>query len=1150
MSGKWKRLQGDCPICNGARRDCRESIESKLVFCHDEQAAPAGYVYLKSDGWGFGIWQRVEDATRQQSSPSYERERQAEALRLKREREYQEKIASQLSPEERDRFARLLLDELTLDPQDLSDLVQRGLTLSQIEADGYRSVESWQRVSAALPPNFPGVNRFGNLAVKQAGYLCPVRDVEGLLVGFQIRRRDPAEGRYGWLSSKDSPVHLNGELPVGVYSPEESTGDAIWLCEGTGAKPSLTRYRYHVPVVGAAGGGFASSPKTTGQTLEALSARYQTKKIVIVPDSGDVQNQHVVSRWIEVYKLLSQLGFEVSFLWWGQISKGEDIDEIPIERSSEFKQISLNGFLAIASEYGGASQEKENKQQAIQQLENLQAELDNARYKELSSLSYPPFLEIDTPNLDFESLTLEPGAIYIVSSAKGTGKTNALIPIVPKFQNVYAWFSRVALGREESSKIGLTWKDGLTSYSGSLKVGFCSNSAHQFNPRNLQQKGLLLVDEADQVFDHNFGDTCNKNGSRPLILSALKAHIDAAVAGGGMGLFMSADITDRDVEYIQALAPAGCPVRLIVNRYQPPRGKLYFDESTTPDALVDRLIQKLEAGEPCFLVDDIKDGVRGCKSITELVLRLHPEWASEIVEINSETSGREDVAFFIENINRESEKVRLISCSPSVVSGISIENGRFNQGVFAFMNGVLTISQASQAIARVRGASEINVWAARRGLIFAANRSADPEEIRSWYQRNYAANCRHLLSFNAQYNPMIEEWDSPHFALFCKNAAYRNGCMLSFRERFKERLIEEGYQVELSLLGTDEAVQAIKAGLQESWHDLELAKARQIAAAEILEDASLNRLLQASDTLTPDQQLDVEKTLLLKRFGQELIEATRFEHRTGESLDGFAAMHLKNHRGQYHRSLEAFYLLVAPDAEAISKDLAIEERQLNQAQSRFAGDIKWNTRRKKAREFLGLTSFFEHDRWFEPKDYKDLVQRARSKAADIKDVLNLSIYKLANGQIFTELMQQVGLSLEAEYVRPGDGSEPYRQRRISDESWQAAQMYVRYRESLKAVREESESAAAIAPSKLAIAATLADHPPDVFSNEAREGGDQETPALVDTLVSAMTVGRDAVLSAWKSWQPDRRAEILSGLQEGIIERLLEFVPDLFLWCSG
>ena len=1102
-----------------------------------------GYIYLKSDGWGFGIWQRVEDATRQQSSPSYERERQAEALRLKREREYQEKIAAQLSSEERDRFGRLLLDELTLDPQDLADLVQRGLTLSQIEADGYRSVESWQRVKTALPPNFPGVNRFGNLAVKQAGYLCPVRDVEGLLVGFQIRRRDPAEGRYGWLSSKDSPVHLNGELPVGVYSPEESTGDAIWLCEGTGAKPSLTRYRYNVPVVGAAGGGFASSPKTTEQTLEALSARYQTKKIVIVPDSGDVQNPHVVSRWIEVYKLLSQIGFAVSFLWWGQISKGEDIDEIPVERSSEFKQISLNDFLAIASEYGGASQEKENKQQAIQQLENLQAELDNARYKKLSSLSYPPFLEIDTPNLDFESLTLEPGAIYIVSSAKGTGKTNALIPIVPEFQNVYAWFSRVALGREESSKIGLTWKDGLTSYSGSLKVGFCSNSAHQFNPRNLQQKGLLLVDEADQVFDHNFGDTCNKNGSRPLILSALKAHIDAAVAGGGMGLFMSADITDRDVEYIQALAPAGCPVRLIVNRYQPPRGKLYFDESTTPDALVDRLIQKLEAGEPCFLVDDIKDGVRGCKSITELVLRLHPEWASEIVEINSETSGREDVAFFIENINRESEKVRLISCSPSVVSGISIENGRFNQGVFAFMNGVLTISQASQAIARVRGASEINVWAARRGLIFEANRSADPEEIRAWYQRNYTANCRHLLSFNAAYNPMIEEWDSPHFALFCKNAAYRNACMLDFRERFKERLIEEGYPVEVSFFGENKA---IKAGLQASWYDLELVKAKQVAAAEILDETTLNRLLSGSEVLTPVQQLEVEKTLLLKRFGQELIEATKIQHRSGEELTGFAAMHLKNQQGHYHRALEAFYLLLAPDVEAIAKDLAIEERQLHEAQLRFAGDARWNTRKKKAREFLGLASFFKPDRWFDPKDYEELVQRARSKAADIKDVLNLSIYKLEDGQIFPELMRQVGLSVESKYVRPDNGTQPYRQRKITDESWQAVQMYVSYRESLKSIREEalSQQQGAAVPSP------VSDHPPDNFSKEARRGGDQETLDLADTLVTAMQAGKDAVLSAWETWKPDRRAEVLSELQETVLERLLGFIPDLFLWCSG
>ena len=101
-------------------------------------------------------------------------------------------------------------------------------------------------------------------------------------------------------------------------------------------------------------------------------------------------------------------------------------------------------------------------------------------------------------------------------------------------------------------------------------------------------------------------------------------------------------------------------------------------------------------------------------------------------------------------------------------------------------------------------------------------------------------------------------------------------------------------------------------------------KAKQVAAAEILDETTLNRLLSGSEVLTPVQQLEVEKTLLLKRFGQALIEVTKIQHRSGEELTGFAAMHLKNQQGHYHRALEAFYLLLAPDVEAIAKDLAIE----------------------------------------------------------------------------------------------------------------------------------------------------------------------------------------------------------------------------------
>jgi hypothetical protein len=695
-------------------------------------------------------------------------------------------------------------------------------------------------------------------------------------------------------------------------------------------------------------------------------------------------------------------------------------------------------------------------------------------YKELTLLTEKPWKEINTPKLDLSSLDLQPGAIYVVSSAKGTSKTNSLIPFTPKFSNIYAWFSRIALGREECARIGLNWKDDLKAWSGNLKVGFCADSAFSFNPGLLQKNGLLLVDEADQVFEHMFGDTCNKGGKRPLILAALQAHIDAVIAGSGMALFMSADITDKEVGYIKQLAPNGCPVRLIVNHYKPNLGQVHFYESDNPDALIEDMLHELEQGRPCFAIDDIKDGIRGCKSIADYIRSIHPEWAAEIVEINSDSSGSPVIIDYLKNINTASQTTRLLCCSPSVISGVSIENGHFKR-VYGFSNGVLTVSNASQAIARARGAELIKVWAAQRGLVYTADRSLFPEQIKAYYKRNYEANCKHILGFNAQYQPLTDEWTSAHFDLFCKNAAYRNNCMIRLRERLRERLIDEGYEIiTVASVGSD----MVKEGLKESWNRIEVNHAHAVANSNVLSDEQLKALEENRIALTQEQKLDVEKTYLLKTYGQALINNMVYEHRSGEVLTGWAAMVLKDNHGEYRRQLEAFYLLTCAEEVACAKDLKAEQRQLEHKAGRFAGDVRWFTRQRKAREFLGLHKFLDPEIWWNPADFADLTQKAKKHFGRVKDALSVTVRNMTAGQIFATLMRQIGLDLEKTWVttRSPSGNR-YKQRRITPESWQYAHTYINYRLSLHPESDDSRS-------------SVPDHPPVTISSEVLARGDQ------------------------------------------------------------
>ena len=165
-----------------------------------------------------------------------------------------------LSPKERDKLYRRMLAPLTLCKEDRQDLTRRGFTNEQITRSGFKSVDQWQKLQGQYSHLLPGVNITGDGLNTQGGYLCPVRNADGLIVGIQVRLRTVTgdesksqdkksargEGRYRWLTSKtkkrphgQSP-HLypqgKKELPLAVHYPLAIKKPQIGICEGTGAK--------------------------------------------------------------------------------------------------------------------------------------------------------------------------------------------------------------------------------------------------------------------------------------------------------------------------------------------------------------------------------------------------------------------------------------------------------------------------------------------------------------------------------------------------------------------------------------------------------------------------------------------------------------------------------------------------------------------------------------------------------------------------------------------------------------------------------------------------------------------------------------------------------------------------------------------------
>lgn len=167
----WTRHhRGDCPACQGERKDCRTNNDTGITHCRRSgPPEPPGLQFIGEDSLGFGMYAPNDG---QQNPADFERwQWEREARRL----EEQAQRAKSLPPVELDRGYRQLLGMLSLHPEDRDDLHRRGFTDQQIEEQGFKSVERWQRLDRELWPDLPGVSADGqSLNVPYPGYLCPI----------------------------------------------------------------------------------------------------------------------------------------------------------------------------------------------------------------------------------------------------------------------------------------------------------------------------------------------------------------------------------------------------------------------------------------------------------------------------------------------------------------------------------------------------------------------------------------------------------------------------------------------------------------------------------------------------------------------------------------------------------------------------------------------------------------------------------------------------------------------------------------------------------------------------------------------------------------------------------------------------------------
>src|SRR4028118_2127922 len=171
----FTRSKGNCPVCNGARKDCRQL--DGLYFCRSTDSPSSAFKFKGQDKIGFGIYieKALEEEQDAEKLAEYKRQRGiAKKLRLEQETKDRAQL---LSVTERDQEIRKILGQLTLNSNHREDLKRRGLSDEQIEAGMFRSVSPYQKLQTAVSSNLAGVSIDTNgrsLTNTESGYICPV----------------------------------------------------------------------------------------------------------------------------------------------------------------------------------------------------------------------------------------------------------------------------------------------------------------------------------------------------------------------------------------------------------------------------------------------------------------------------------------------------------------------------------------------------------------------------------------------------------------------------------------------------------------------------------------------------------------------------------------------------------------------------------------------------------------------------------------------------------------------------------------------------------------------------------------------------------------------------------------------------------------
>lgn len=235
------------------------------------------------------------------------------------------------TPEERNKVYREFLKLLELSEEHKQDLLKRGLSEIAIKVKGYKTLfvtpkEKRLEICKTLLSKglsldgIPGFFKHKTTGewdfIPYQGYAIPVKNLNGQVVGLQVRMDEPAFSKYRWFSSANSgDVGTPAEANLHVTSrPDDGV---VYVTEGV-LKADIASYLLGKTFIGLPGVGSCHK-----QLVEVLK-QIQPKLIVLAFDMDYEEKVEVRLNVEKVEKLLIENGFKFKQITWDREFKGID----------------------------------------------------------------------------------------------------------------------------------------------------------------------------------------------------------------------------------------------------------------------------------------------------------------------------------------------------------------------------------------------------------------------------------------------------------------------------------------------------------------------------------------------------------------------------------------------------------------------------------------------------------------------------------------------------------------------------------------------------------------------------------------------------------------------------------------------------------